>query len=178
VNFICLHHATFRGHHATFRQHHARIMLAPCHIMPRPGARITCSHHARTVPHHATSCHVRARITCSHRAHTSALRTWCLHTCGGPRFWRGRPPCRLAVSEAAGLASRASYRLPVPPPDSNGAVVALHRAKRASQWRAGPSPAAHGTGKVGVAVSRGCGEAVFAFPCDMQHTYAIVWRRP
>ena len=100
VNFIRLHHATFRGHHATFRQHHAtsalashaRIMLAPCHIMRTsrrshrmlaPHARITCSHHARTVPH-ARTCvllHVRA----------SHLWCYCGASTRAARSWRGRP---------------------------------------------------------------------------------------
>ena len=123
VNFIRLHHATFRGHHATFRQHHARIMLASCHILPTSYAHVPalasqCSHHM------LAPCHIMR---------TSLV---CLHTCGAVLAG----DALLAVSEAAGVASRASYRLPVPPSDSNGAVLALHAPKRALPVAGGTLP--------------------------------------
>lgn len=117
-------------------------MLAPCHIMrtSRHSHHMLVSH-ARTVPRHA---HVPALASHAHTAcsHVRASHLVPPHVRRYRRtaVWRGRSPCRLAVSEAAGVASRASYRLPVPPPDSNGAVVALHAPKRALPVAVGTLP--------------------------------------
>ena len=105
-------------HSAVIMPHSANIMLA------------SCSHHATFRQHHA---HVpalasHARTACSHVRASHLVPPHVRRTAA---LAGTSPVCRLAVSEAAGVASRASYRLPVPPPDSNGAVLALHAPKRA-----------------------------------------------
>ena len=131
----CQHYAVIMPaicrHLATLCRQYAGNMPSYCHIMPS-----SCRQYAVIMPRPRSHHHMLAP-----RAHTSAPRTWCASTRAADRGLAGTSPVPfLAVSEAAGVASRASYRLPVPPPDSNGAVLALHAPKRALPVAVGSLP--------------------------------------